>query len=121
VSGVGFVGVKLVENVLNHGKGQPLFEGLLQTNFVFQKTELGATIILFDYGFETKYCNSRCVSWILCCVECVGAIYCAVAAVMVVGCRRFGGGLEWMIRFSKNLPDFFTILTVDSCKYSPDM
>ena len=115
MSGVGFVGVKLVENVLNHGKGQPLFEGLLQTNFVFQKTELGATIILFDYEFETKYCNNRCVSWILCCVECVGAIYCAVAAVMVVGCRRFGGGLEWIVGLSlnlPNLPDFSTVLTV---------
>jgi hypothetical protein len=42
-------GSKVGEYVETSGKGQPLFEGLLQTKIVFRKYSLGATIILFDY------------------------------------------------------------------------
>ena len=76
---------------------------------------------MFGNGFEVIYSNSRYVSWILCRVECVGAIYWAVAAVMVPGVSAEEGGWKWIVDFRKNLPDFFTILTVDSYKYSPDM
>ena len=56
-------------------------------------------------------------------MECIGAIYWAVAAVMVVGCRRWTGGLEWIVGLSSKshvLPDLFYIFDCDLKEYTPE-